>query len=43
MRNLMLVFALAVAASAIAQDRAAIRIGTMFETSGNIASLGNQG
>lgn len=43
MRKLILLVAIAIAGTASAQDRTPIRIGTMFETSGNIASLGNQG
>lgn len=43
MRILAILVALALAAPASAQDRTPIRIGSMFETSGNIASLGNQG
>jgi branched-chain amino acid transport system substrate-binding protein len=43
MRKFAILLALALAGPAAAQDRTPIRIGSMFETSGNIASLGNQG
>jgi branched-chain amino acid transport system substrate-binding protein len=43
MRIFPALIALLLTAPAVAQDRTPIRIGSMFETSGNIASLGNQG
>jgi branched-chain amino acid transport system substrate-binding protein len=43
MRRSILFLAMLLAGPALAQDRTPIRIGSMFETSGNIASLGNQG
>ena len=43
MRVTALLFSVFMVATAVAQDNSPIRIGTMFETSGNIASLGNQG
>ena len=43
MRLASTLLAVTLAVPAMAQDRTPIRIGSMFETSGNIASLGNQG
>ena len=43
MIRLVVLLALALTGPALAQDRTPLRIGSMFETSGNIASLGNQG